>query len=72
MSTRDNVHPITDADLDVHRETAEFRLRNVGVRGTTYDLAAEVHKLPGWWRLSADRAGQPGVARRAARRLPVL
>ncbi|MFN8480982.1 MAG: hypothetical protein U0074_24475 [Kouleothrix sp.] len=33
MSTRDNVHPITDADLDAHRDSAEFRMQNVLMRG---------------------------------------
>ncbi len=47
MTTRDNVHAITDADLDQHRDDAEFRMKNVPSRGVSYDLLAEVRKLPG-------------------------
>jgi hypothetical protein len=47
MTTRDNVHPVTDADLDAHRADAEFRMQNVPMRGVSYDLLAEFRKLPG-------------------------
>lgn len=47
MTTRDNVHPITDADLDAHRDDAEFRMQNIPMRGVSYDLLAELRKLPG-------------------------
>ena len=47
MTTRDNVHPITDADLDAHRGDAEFRMQNVPMRGVSYDLLGELRKLPG-------------------------
>ena len=47
MSTRDNVHPISDADLDAHRDDAEFRMQNVPMRGISYDVLAELRKLPG-------------------------
>ena len=47
MSTRDNVHPISDADLDAHRDDAEFRMQNVPMRGVSYDVLAELRKLPG-------------------------
>ena len=47
MSTRDNVHPINDADLDAHRDSAEFRMQNVPMRGVAYDVLAELRKLPG-------------------------
>src|SRR5215207_1131517 len=47
MTTRDNVHPITDADLDAHRADAEFRMQNVPMRGVSYDILAELRKLPG-------------------------
>ncbi|MBK9941109.1 MAG: AAA family ATPase [Kouleothrix sp.] len=47
MPTRDNVHPIGDADLDAHRDDAEFRMQNVPMRGVSYDLLAELRKLPG-------------------------
>lgn len=46
MTTRDNAHPITDADLDAHRDDAEFRMQNIPMRGVSYDLLAEVRKLP--------------------------
>jgi hypothetical protein len=47
MTTRDSVHPITDKDLEQHRDTAEFRLQNIPMRGVSYDLLGEVRKLPG-------------------------
>jgi hypothetical protein len=47
VPTRDNVHPITDADLDAHRGDAEFRMQNVPMRGVSYDLLGELRKLPG-------------------------
>jgi hypothetical protein len=47
MTTRDNVHPITDADLDAHRGDAEFRMQNVPMRGVSYDILGEIRKLPG-------------------------
>ncbi|HET9222134.1 MAG TPA: ATP-binding protein, partial [Roseiflexaceae bacterium] len=47
MTTRDNVHPITDADLDAHSSDAEFRMQNVPMRGVSYDILGEVRKLPG-------------------------
>jgi hypothetical protein len=47
MTTRDNAHPITDADLDGRRDDAEFRMQNIPMRGVSYDLLAEVRKLPG-------------------------
>jgi hypothetical protein len=47
MTTRDNVHPITDADLDAHRSDAEFRMQNVPMRGVSYDILGEIRKLPG-------------------------
>lgn len=47
MTTRDNVHPITDADLDAHRGDAEFRMQNIPMRGVSYDLLSELRKLPG-------------------------
>ena len=47
MTTRDNVHPITDADLEAHRDDAEFRMQNVPMRGVSYDLLGEMRKLPG-------------------------
>ncbi|KPV54091.1 hypothetical protein SE17_05820 [Kouleothrix aurantiaca] len=47
MPTRDNVHPVTDADLDAHRDSAEFRMQNIPMRGVSYDLLAELRKLPG-------------------------
>ncbi len=47
MPTRDNVHPISDADLDAHRDDAEFRMQNVPMRGVSYDLLGELRKLPG-------------------------
>lgn len=47
MPTRDNVHPIGDADLEAHRDAAEFRMQNVPMRGVSYDLLAELRKLPG-------------------------
>ncbi len=47
MTTRDNLHPITDADLDAHRADAEFRMQNIPMRGVAYDLLAELRKLPG-------------------------
>src|ERR1041384_7101558 len=47
MPTRDNVHPITDADLDAHRDDAEFRMQNIPMRGVAYDMLAELRKLPG-------------------------
>jgi hypothetical protein len=47
MPTRDNVHPITDADLDSHRDDAEFRMQNIPMRGVAYDLLGELRKLPG-------------------------
>jgi ATPase family associated with various cellular activities (AAA) len=47
MTTRDNVHPITDADLDAHRSDAEFRMQNVPMRGVSYDILGELRKLPG-------------------------
>jgi hypothetical protein len=46
VTTRDNVHPITDADLDAHRKDAEFRMQNVPMRGVSYDMIAEMRKLP--------------------------
>jgi hypothetical protein len=47
MTTRDNVHPITEADLAAHAADADFRMQNVPMRGVSYDLLAEVRKLPG-------------------------
>ncbi|HEU4322368.1 MAG TPA: AAA family ATPase [Roseiflexaceae bacterium] len=47
MTTRDNVHPISDADLDARRGDAEFRMQNIPMRGVAYDLLAELRKLPG-------------------------
>ncbi|HEY3229089.1 MAG TPA: ATP-binding protein [Roseiflexaceae bacterium] len=47
MPTRDNVHPITDADLDAHRDDAEFRMQNIPMRGVSYDMLSELRKLPG-------------------------
>jgi hypothetical protein len=47
MTTRDNVHPISDADLDAHRDDAEFRMQNVPMRGVSYDMLSELRKLPG-------------------------
>ena len=47
MTTRDNVHPISDADLDAHRDDAEFRMQNVPMRGVSYDMLGELRKLPG-------------------------
>src|SRR5215216_3164681 len=47
MPTRDNVHPIADADLDAHRDDAEFRMQNVPMRGVAYDMLSELRKLPG-------------------------
>jgi ATPase family associated with various cellular activities (AAA) len=47
MPTRDNVHPITDADLDAHRDDAEFRMQNIPMRGVAYDMLGELRKLPG-------------------------
>src|SRR5215207_135309 len=47
VPTRDNVHPISDADLDAHRDDAEFRMQNVPMRGVSYDLLGELRKLPG-------------------------
>jgi hypothetical protein len=47
MATRDNVHPISDADLEAHRDDAEFRMQNIPMRGVSYDLLSEVRKLPG-------------------------
>ncbi len=47
MTTKDNVHPIADSDLDEHRGDAEFRMQNVPMRGVSYDLVAEFRKLPG-------------------------
>src|SRR5262245_51862038 len=47
MTTRDNVHPITDADLDAHRDDAEFRMKNIPMRGVSYDILGEIRKLPG-------------------------
>jgi hypothetical protein len=46
VPTRDNVHPITDADLDAHRDDAEFRMQNIPMRGVSHDLLAELRKLP--------------------------
>lgn len=46
MTTRDNVHPITDADLDAHRDDAEFRMQNIPMRGVSYDIVTEMQKLP--------------------------
>jgi hypothetical protein len=47
MTTRDNVHPISDADLEAHRSDAEFRMQNIPMRGVAYDLLGELRKLPG-------------------------
>ena len=47
MTTKDNVHSISDADLDGHRADAEFRMQNVPMRGVSYDLVGELRKLPG-------------------------
>jgi len=47
MTTRDNVHPITDSDLDAHRDDAEFRMQNIPMRGVAYDMLGELRKLPG-------------------------
>jgi hypothetical protein len=47
VPTRDNVHPISDADLEAHRDDAEFRMQNVPMRGVSYDMLAELRKLPG-------------------------
>lgn len=47
MTTRDNVHPITEADLAAHRDGAEFRMQNVPMRGVAYDIVSEIRKLPG-------------------------
>ncbi|MBA3469988.1 MAG: ATP-binding protein [Herpetosiphonaceae bacterium] len=47
MTTKDNVHAISDADLDGHRADAEFRMQNVPMRGVSYDLVGELRKLPG-------------------------
>ena len=47
MPTRDNVHPISDADLESHRADAEFRMQNVPMRGVSYDMLGELRKLPG-------------------------
>jgi SpoVK/Ycf46/Vps4 family AAA+-type ATPase len=47
MTTRDNIHPITDADLDAHRDDAEFRMQNVPMRGVSHDMLGEIRKLPG-------------------------
>ncbi len=47
MTTKDNVHAVTDADLDRHRQDAEFRMQNIPMRGVSYDLVAELRKLPG-------------------------
>ena len=47
MPTRDNVHPISAADLDAHRDDAEFRMQNVPMRGVAYDMLGELRKLPG-------------------------
>lgn len=47
MTTKDNVHPINDADLDAHRTDAEFRMQNVPMRGVSYDMVGELRKLPG-------------------------
>jgi hypothetical protein len=47
VPTRDNVHPITDADLDAQRDNAEFRMQNIPMRGVSYDLLGELRKLPG-------------------------
>lgn len=47
MATKDNIHEISDSDLDRHRADAEFRMQNVPMRGVSYDLAAELRKLPG-------------------------
>lgn len=46
MTTRDNVHPITDADLAAYRNDAEFRMQNIPMRGVSYDIVAELQKLP--------------------------
>jgi ATPase family associated with various cellular activities (AAA) len=47
VPTRDNVHPISEADLDAHRDDAEFRMQNVPMRGVSYDMLGELRKLPG-------------------------
>ncbi len=47
MTTKDNVHSISDTDLDGHRADAEFRMQNVPMRGVSYDLVSELRKLPG-------------------------
>jgi len=47
VTTRDNIHPIGDSDLDAHRNDAEFRMQNIPMRGVAYDLLAELRKLPG-------------------------
>jgi hypothetical protein len=47
MTTKDNAHSISDADLDAHRQDAEFRMQNVPMRGISHDLVAELRKLPG-------------------------
>jgi hypothetical protein len=47
VATRDNVHPITQADLDAHRDDAEFRMQNIPVRGVSHDMLGELRKLPG-------------------------
>src|SRR5437762_5581706 len=47
VPTRDNVHPISEADLDAHCDDAEFRMRNIPMRGVAYDMLGELRKLPG-------------------------
>ncbi|MBA3946394.1 MAG: AAA family ATPase [Herpetosiphonaceae bacterium] len=47
MTTKDNVHPVTDADLERHRQDAEFRMQNIPMRGVSYDLVTELRKLLG-------------------------
>jgi len=47
MTTHDNVHPITDTDLDAHGADAEFRMQNIPMRGVSYDMLSELRKLPG-------------------------
>ena len=47
MKTRDNVHPISDADLEAHRERADIRMQNIPLPVDYRDLLVELRKLPG-------------------------
>ena len=45
VPTRDNVHPISEADLDAHCDDAEFRMQNVPMRGVSYDMLGELRRF---------------------------